>query len=156
MLAFIPMPLPEGSPMPRLRAALPGDIPALHRIRLAVRENVLRDPTRVTPADYVRYVEEPGVSWVAEADGVVVGFGIADRASRSLWALFVDPAFEGRGIGRALLQRLTACLFESGRGRINLSTAPGTRAERFYRAAGWEKRGDLPTGEVWLATSRPG
>lgn len=138
-----------------LRPARSADIPAMHRIRLAVRENRLSDPTRVTPADYVRYVEEAGVSWVAELDGHVAGFGIADRASRSLWALFVDPAFEGRGAGRALLGQLTACLFQSGRGRINLSTEPGTRAERFYLAAGWERIGDLPTGEVWLGKSRP-
>jgi GNAT superfamily N-acetyltransferase len=139
-----------------LRPATLQDIPAMHRIRLAVRENRLADPTRVTPADYVRYVEEAGVSWVAELDGRVAGFGIADRASRSLWALFVDPGFEGRGAGRALLGQLTACLFQSGRGRINLSTEPGTRAERFYLAAGWEKIGDLPTGEAWLGKSRPG
>ncbi len=146
----------RGSPSPvTLRAAVPADIPALHRMRLAVRENTLRDPSRVTPSHYVRYVEEPGVSWVAELDGVVVGFGIADRASRSLWALFVDPAFERRGVGRALLGQLTACLFEAGRGRINLSTEPGTRAERFYLVAGWEKIGELPTGEVWLGKSRP-
>lgn len=139
-----------------LRPATPLDIPAMHRIRLAVRENRLSDPTRVTPADYVRYVEDSGVSWVAELEGRVAGFGIADRASRSLWALFVDPDFEGRGVGRALLQRLTDGLFECGREPINLSTAPGTRAERFYLAAGWETIGNLPTGEVWLGKSWPG
>jgi GNAT superfamily N-acetyltransferase len=139
-----------------LRPATLLDIPAMHRIRLAVRENRLIDETRVTPADYVRYVEETGASWVAELEGAMAGFGIADRASRSLWALFVDPGFEGRGVGRALLQRLTGVLFEGGREPINLSTAPGTRAERFYLAAGWEKMGTLPTGEVWLGKSGPG
>jgi GNAT superfamily N-acetyltransferase len=145
----------EASDPVTLRTAGPADIPVMHRIRLAVRENALRDPTRVTPADYVRHVEDPGSSWVAEVDGVVVGFGIADRASRSLWALFVDPTFEGRGIGRALLSRLTRFLFEVGGEPINLSTAPGTRAERLYHAAGWRKVGDLPTGEAWLAKSAP-
>jgi GNAT superfamily N-acetyltransferase len=145
----------EASNPATLRTAGPADIPVMHRIRLAVRENALRDPTRVTPADYVRYVGDPGASWVAEVDGVVVGFAMADRASRSLWALFVDPAFEGRGLGRALLSRLTRFLFEVSREPINLSTAPGTRAERVYCAAGWRKVGDLPTGEVWLAKSPP-
>jgi len=139
-----------------LRPATPIDIATMHRIRLAVRENRLSDPTRVTPANYVRYVEETGASWVAEFEGSVAGFGIADRASRSLWALFVDPDFEGRGVGRALLQRLTDGLFEAGREPINLSTAPGTRAERMYLAAGWARISELPTGEVWLARTRPG
>jgi len=136
-----------------LRPATGDDIAAMHRIRLTVRENRLGDPSRVTPAHYRRYVEETGVSWVAELEGRLVGFGIADRSSRSLWALFVDPDFEGRGLGRALLQQLTDCLFESGFARINLSTEPGTRAERMYLAAGWIPVGTLATGEVWLARS---
>ncbi len=141
--------------MVTLRPATVDDIAAMHRIRLAVRENRLGDPTRVTPAHYHRYVEEPGVSWVAELDGRLAGFGIADRSSRSLWALFVDPEHEGRGLGRALLARLTDCLFASGSGRINLSTEPGTRAERIYLASGWVRVGTLPNGEAWLALSPP-
>lgn len=138
-----------------LRAATAQDIPAMQRIRLAVRENALRDPAQVTTADYERRIAAPGTSWVVERDGRVVGFGVADRPSRSLWALFVDPDCEGRGIGRALLECLTACLFESGPQPINLSTAPGTRAERLYLAAGWRRAGKLPNGEAWLARSRP-
>lgn len=139
--------------MVTLRPATGEDIAAMHRIRLAVRDNRLGDTSRVTPAHYRRYVAEPGVSWVAELEGRLAGFGIADRSSRSLWALFVDPEFEGRGLGRALLARLTECLFAWGAGRINLSTEPGTRAERMYLAAGWVQVGTLPTGEVWLARS---
>ncbi len=123
----------------------------MHRLRMSVRENQLRDPTRVTPAHYESYVAEPGVSWVAEVDGQVAGFAIADRASRSIWALFVAARYEGRGIGRALLQQVTQVLFSSGPGRINLSTAPGTRAERMYLAAGWRREGMLPNGEAWLS-----
>jgi GNAT superfamily N-acetyltransferase len=146
----------DARPSPTLRAATPADIPGMQRIRLAVRENRLGDPTRVTTADYARYVGDRGASWVAERDGRLAGFGIADRRSQSLWALFVDPACEGLGIGRALLGRLTACLFDSGAGRINLSTEPGTRAERLYLAAGWTRVGTLPNGEAWLVRSRPG
>ena len=109
----------------------------------------------MTPADYARYLAVPGAGWVAELEGRVAGFGIADPASRSLWALFVDPQCEGRGVGRALLSRLIGGLFESSREPINLSTAPGTRAERLYLAAGWKKVGDLPTGEVWLSRAAP-
>jgi hypothetical protein len=84
-----------------LRAATAQDIPAMQRIRRAVRENAPREPAQVTAADYGRRIAVPGTSWVAERDGRVVGFGVADRPSRSLWALFVDPDSEGRGIGRA-------------------------------------------------------
>lgn len=125
----------------------------MHRLRISVRENQLRDPARVTPAHYAKYVSEPGVSWVAEVDGQIAGFAIADRASRSIWALFVDAMHEGQGIGRALLGQVTEALFSHGNGRINLSTAPGTRAERMYLAAGWRHEGMLPNGEAWLSRS---
>jgi GNAT superfamily N-acetyltransferase len=122
----------------------------MQQVRSAVRENRLRDPSRVTHADYVRHIAVTGASWVADIEGCVAGFGVADRASRSIWALFVDPQFEGRGIGRALLQRVTDALLATDAGPINLSTEPGTRAERMYFAAGWVRAGELPSGESWL------
>lgn len=48
--------------------------------------------------------------WVAEADGRVVGFGIATLRER-LWylaALHVLPAYQARGVGRELLRRCLA------------------------------------------------
>ncbi len=117
---------------------------------MSVKENRLRDPARVTQADYERFVSEAGASWVEEQQGRVVAFAVADSSSRSIWALFVEPAFEGHGIGRRLLQQVTDHLFATGSAPINLSTEPGTRAEQFYRAAGWTRVGLLPSGELWL------
>jgi GNAT superfamily N-acetyltransferase len=123
----------------------------MQKLRLSVRENRLRDLSRVTATDYERYVAEPGTSWVAELDGRIVGFGMADGGSRSIWALFVDPDYEGRGAGQALLQRLTEWLFLRNAEPVSLSTAPGTRAEKFYLAQGWKRVGVLANGEIWLA-----
>jgi GNAT superfamily N-acetyltransferase len=120
----------------------------MHALRLSVRENRLSDPSRVTPADYERYLAKPGTSWVAEDEPGVVGFAIADLPSRSIWALFVRPDFEGRGVGRALLQHVTQSLEAIGPGTIHLSTEAGTRAERVYAAAGWNRAGRLPNGEI--------
>jgi len=39
-------------------------------------------------------------------------------------------------------------LWSRGLGRLCLLTEPGTRAERFYLAAGWQLLGTLPSGEV--------
>jgi GNAT superfamily N-acetyltransferase len=122
---------------PVLRIATVTDIEAMHRVRLSVQENVLRDPNRATYAHYVRYLGPDGRGWVHERDGRIVGFGIADRSSRSIWALFVLPDFQGRGIGRKLLEVTTAWLFEIGTGPVRLTTQAGTRAESFYRVAGW-------------------
>ena len=51
------------------------DIEAMHRIRLAVRENVLSDPTKVQPKDYVDYLQQRGRGWVFEVDGVSAACG---------------------------------------------------------------------------------
>jgi GNAT superfamily N-acetyltransferase len=62
--------------------------------------------------------------------------------------LFVKPTHEGRGIGKRLLRLATDWLFEMDATMIALSTDAHTRADRFYRAQGWQ-RGELkPDGEV--------
>jgi GNAT superfamily N-acetyltransferase len=42
--------------------------------------------------------------FVWEEDGQVVGFSAADPRNGSISALFMDHAYEGRGIARALLE----------------------------------------------------
>lgn len=126
---------------PMIRPASRDDIPRLQEIRAAVRENVLRNPGRVTTRDYEEHIDGRGRTWVAERDGAIVGFVSADGEKHWLWALFVDPAHEGRGVGRALLPAALAWLRERGAASVGLTTEPGTRAEQFYRAAGFVARG---------------
>ena len=121
------------------RVACAADIPAMSAIRLAVLENRLRDPSRVTLKMYEDYLEALGRGWVCEHDGAVVGFSYADRDAGSIWALFVDPKHEGAGIGKQLLALATSYLFEQGHARVILSTGPDTRADRFYTAQGWQR-----------------
>ena len=109
----------------------------MHRIRMSVRENRLSDQTRVQSRDYMAFVERDGRAWVAEMDGRIVGFAVADLVRSNVWALFVEPGYEGRGIGRQLHDRMMNWLFGSGATLVWLSTDPATRAERFYREAGW-------------------
>jgi GNAT superfamily N-acetyltransferase len=131
-----------------LRRATHADIPAMSRIRLAVTENALRDPTRITVAMYEDYLERSGRGWVAETDGEIVGFSYADNANASIWALFIQPGREGRGLGKALLAQATDWLFEQGHECIRLTTGAGTRADRFYAAQGWRRE---PVGESEIA-----
>lgn len=139
----------------RIRVAVDADIPEMHRIRLAVRENRLADPSWVQPDDYRRMIAEDGRGWVAEADGRMVGFAVADLRRANVWALFVDPAFEGRGAGRLLHDRMMDWLFAAGAERVWLCTDPGTRAEAFYRAAGWRNAGEQ-RGEARYEMGRDG
>ena len=106
-----------------LRLANRSDIPGLHRVRLAVRENTLSDPTRITEADYIAAMEELGRTWVIEAAGDVIAFASGYGAG-SVWALFVHPDHEGRGHGKALHATMTEWLWSQGHSRVRLTTSP--------------------------------
>jgi len=123
-----------------VRKAILTDVPALKAVRSSVVENMLSDPTKITDDDYDWYIANRGVA-VWEEDGEIVGFSAADPRDGNIWALFVVPDFEGNGIGSTLLAEACACLKAAGIGRAWLTTDPNTRAERFYRAAGWEHVG---------------
>jgi GNAT superfamily N-acetyltransferase len=137
-----------------LRQADSLDIPAMHRVRLAVRENALSDPHRITGADYLAALDALGRTWVVESGGEIVAFATGYRDG-SIWALFVHPDHEGRGYGRALHATVVAWLWSLGHKRIRLTTTPGTRAERFYLTQGWQVCGTVPGGEVRLELARP-
>jgi GNAT superfamily N-acetyltransferase len=131
-----------------IREARLEDVPAMNHLRLQVRENVLSDPTRVTTEMVVDAITSAGRGWVFEQNGAILGFSIALIEDPSLWALFVLPGNEGRGIGHALHDAAVAWLWSQGATRIWLSTDPGTRADRFYRSRGWRETGRLANGEL--------
>lgn len=130
-----------------MRVATRSDVPAIMRIRAAVRENRL--VSRQIPAEEVLWtMERLGRGWVAEEGGEVVGFAIGNAESGNIWALFIDPDFEGRGHGRRLNDAMVAWLWSRGLQRIWLTTEAGTRAERFYGLAGWKRVGQASYDEV--------
>ncbi|MBY5993169.1 GNAT family N-acetyltransferase [Ferrimonas balearica] len=122
----------------RYRRAGKADIPAMTRIRLAVTENRLSDPGKITPQMYHDYLDRLGRGWVALLGDQVVGFAYADRPNAGVWALFVDPAYQGLGAGKVLLKMTVQWLFAEGAETVRLTTEVGTRAEGFYRAQGWQ------------------
>lgn len=86
---------------------------------------------------------------MAEAGGgAVAGFAALDAAAASVCALFVAPEAEGRAAGRSLLGALVGEALQRGLGRLEFETEPGSRAERFYRAAGWSAAGRGAHGAV--------
>jgi GNAT superfamily N-acetyltransferase len=136
-----------------LRQAARADLPALHRIRKAVRENMLTSSV-ITDEQIIEEIEKTGRGWVIEDEGNVVAFAIGNRETASVWALFVEPGHEGRGYGRRLHDIMVEWLFEQGLERIWLSTDPGTRAQRFYETAGWSLIRVLPDGANYYELER--
>lgn len=136
-----------------IRNATLSDVPAMHALRLSVKENVLVNVHKVTQSHYEHYLAQPNAAWVCEIPGPdgqpsLVGLAICDLDNRSIWGLFVAPHREGHGVGRNLLAHMTARLAELGPGVLRLSTEPGTRAEALYRAAGWAPKGMTDDGEL--------
>jgi GNAT superfamily N-acetyltransferase len=127
----------------------------MHRVRMSVRENRLVS-MQLTEADYVDAIESRGHGWVVELEGSIVAFAIGDASNGSIWALFVEPGFEGRGFGRLLHDEMVNWLWQQGHDRLWLTTDPGTRAQRFYEAAGWRTVGLGPHGEVRLELYKRG
>lgn len=131
----------------KLRAATRDDVPAMHRIRQAVRENRPRT-TAVTETDYIPYIEEHGCSWVVEVQDEIVGFAVGDVRDGNIWALFVHPDHEKRGYGKQLHDRMVESLWNRGLNKLQLTTDPGTRAQGFYEAAGWQCKGSTSKGTL--------
>jgi GNAT superfamily N-acetyltransferase len=139
----------------QVRVASVADIPEMHRVRMSVRENRLDDPALIQPRDYQAMLAERGRGWVAELEGRIAGFAVADASRCNVWALFVEPAAEGRGIGRALHDAMMEWFFASaGVAQVWLGTEPGTRAAGFYAAAGWRYAGLDANGEARYEMSR--
>ena len=119
-----------------IRRPRPDERERITEIRFAVQENRLDDPTLVTDEDYAWFEEHPGI-WVWEEGGQILGFSAGDTRDGTIWALFIDPDHEGRGIGRALLAKACDVLRQAGHRTATLGTEPGSRADGFYRQAGW-------------------
>ncbi len=131
-----------------IRTATLDDIPRLQVIRNAVKENTLSDPGLVTDADCAEFLTQRGCGWVALVEDVIAGFAIADLQDHNIWALFVDPDFERKGVGAALHHHMLRWYFTQTRETVWLGTAPGTRAEYFYRKAGWNAHGMHGNNEI--------
>ena len=130
------------------REATIEDIPAMQYVRNSVKENVLSNPGHVTDKDVEDYITNRGRGWVCEIEQSIIGFSIADLIENNIWALFIHPDYEHKGIGKKLHQIMLNWYFENSDKTVWLSTSPGTRAEKFYRTAGWKETGLYGKGEI--------
>lgn len=131
-----------------IREAQIADIPQIQIVRNAVTENTLSDPELVPDADVKDYIIWKGKGWICEIDKNIVGFSIVSIVTKNVWALFIQPGFERRGIGRKLHDEMLGWYFNQTNETIWLGTSPGTRAEHFYRKAGWVETGVHGNGEI--------
>ncbi len=146
-----------------VRTATIDDIAQIQIVRNAVTENTLSDPGLVTDEDCKIFLTERGKGWVFDINHEIVGFAIVDLQDNNIWALFIRPEFEKQGIGRQLHDMMLDWYFEQTKETVWLGTAPKTRAETFYKKAGWAAIGTHGKGEIkfemtysnWVSRSLP-
>lgn len=131
----------------KIREALVTDIPEIQIIRHAVKENILSDPNLVTDADCFEYITNRGKGWVCEMNNLLVGFAIADLRENNIWALFILPEYE-KWVLEKITRHLVEMVFSQTDKTVWLSTSPNTRAEKFYRNAGWKEVGVYGKNEI--------
>jgi len=141
------------------REATAADLPGISRVRTSVIENALTAAQLaqrgITNDSIAASFLAQSKGWVAARAGEVVGFAIADRATHSIFALFVLPAFERRGIGGRLFEFALAWLWDNGAPRVWLTTDPRTKAARFYARRGFVPAGAAERGDVRYERARP-
>ena len=117
-------------------------MPAITQVRISVIENHLSVEQMaargITPEKVIAEIAAGDLcAWVAEEDGEIVAFSMADRRDASIFALFTKPGCEGHGYGSQLLAEAEAWLAAQGLREFWLSTARGSTAEKFYAHRGW-------------------
>jgi phosphinothricin acetyltransferase len=143
-------------PPPALRPATPADVAAITRIYAQAVDHgtasfELEPPSEDEMTRRMRALLDGGFPyWIAELDGTVVGYAYAGpyRARPAYRftvedSIYVDPKAQGRGIGRALLDRLIAD--STSRGFRLMIAVIGDSAQmpsiELHRAAGFKMVG---------------
>ena len=116
-----------------LRPAIRADLPRIHDVRHGTAQNRLSDPSRVTDAEVLWYMDH-AIFLVSEDETQLQGFTCANHQTGYVWALFVIDEAQGRGHGTGLLAEVLSRLREAGHRQAVLSTGLGTKAEDFYRS----------------------
>jgi GNAT superfamily N-acetyltransferase len=125
------------------RTAYAGLLPqeTIDAFDVGARQDMWREGLSRTPgpgsATFVAVVEDEIVGFAT------VGASHSEDGTGELYAIYVDPSSWGTGAGRALIERAEVSLRESGFPTALLWVLEGNeRAERFYRAAGWDRDGE--------------
>lgn len=140
--------------MVTIRLAQPEDEPALARVDFAstTRWSTPRRPLPDAPAAAFFGDDDAGDVLVAEVDGTLVGYARtthptplpASRGVLMINGLGVDPAAQGRGVGRALVEGVQALARERGMWKVTLRVlGPNAGARALYERCGFVVEGHL-------------
>jgi GNAT superfamily N-acetyltransferase len=136
------------------------DVESLFEIRTSVAQNHLSreqmDALGITAQVLNSAIKEGPCVWIAEVDERPVAFSMIDRDEGEVFAMFVRPAYENRGLGRLLMAAAEAELFRAHE-RIFLVTdgRQEIRANGFYQRLGWTVVARVHARDVRYEKRRP-
>lgn len=97
-------------------------------------------------------VSSRGVFYLVELEGVIIGMGALDQIREKAGAIkrmYIRPAYQGKGYGKALLQQLLQKAKEFGYHSVYLETGLSfTAAQHLYRSLGFVERHAYPETEI--------
>lgn len=142
----------------QIRPAETADVASIFAVRTSVKENALSvadlADMGITPESVAAMIAAEPCAWVAVESETVIGFSMIDQEEGSLFAAFVLPSHEGRGVGRSLVNEAERHLF-ARHSTCWLETGGTTRAAGFYRRLGWLNEQDAGNGDIRLEKRRP-
>lgn len=140
-----------------LRTARLSDIEGMFDVRTSVMENHLsREEMRqmgITEGVVGDMIEKSLCAWVATENNKIIGFSMILPDEGCLFAAFVLPEYEGKGIGRRLVRLAEQELFQHHE-IAWLETDKNSRAAKFYMQLGWGNETDLNGTDIKLEKSR--
>lgn len=110
--------------------------------RIGITENVVAD-----------LIEKSYCAWVATDNEKIIGFSMILPDEGCLFAAFVLPEYEGRGIGRRLVEIAEKELFRHHE-IAWLETDKQSRAAKFYIQLGWGNKIDINDTDIRLEKHR--
>jgi GNAT superfamily N-acetyltransferase len=138
--------------MLEIRKATTSDASEVLEVRLCVTENAMSNARLkelgISVRSLTEMFETTHSCHCAVDERRMVGFAMGDLGNGSVFALFVRPEYEGKGLGQRLLSETVSALRRAGHQQLTLSTDPGTRAYAFYTRQGWIHSGQNEDGEA--------
>ena len=112
----------------------------------------LRDHVEKDVDEFISSISKNGVFYLIQVDDKIVGMGALRKVKEGIGEIkrmYVRPAFRGKGIGRAMLEHLTAAAREIGYPRVWLdSTRFMKEAHSLYRSVGFREIAPYPESEI--------
>jgi ribosomal protein S18 acetylase RimI-like enzyme len=139
------------------RSAIPDDIAACIELRGKTRENSISverlRALGITHESWSRGVAEDSLpGYVCLDEEKIVGYCFGEKATGEIVVLALLPEWEGKGIGKCLLNMVVRDFTRLGFERLFLGCAsnPNVRSYGFYRHLGWTTTGtfDAANDEV--------